>query len=82
MNTAMTEPEDATAAELQDATEPEGATESEDTENTGINQEHAEELAAADYQSRLEEFDNVDTTPVVSVPAPGEPGVVQMPKPE
>lgn len=48
--------------------------------NTGINQEHAEELANADYQSRLEEFDNVDTTPVVSVPTPGEPGTVEMPK--
>lgn len=52
-----------------------------DDATTGINQEHAEELASADYQARLKEFDNVDTTPVVSAPAPGEPGAVEMPKP-
>lgn len=52
-------------------------------ETTGINQEHAEELAAADYQKRMEEFDNADTaTPVVSPPSPGESGAVEMPKPQ
>lgn len=56
-------------------------TESEETTD-GINQEHAEELAATDYQARLREFDNVDSTPLVSVPAPGEPGHLEMPKPK
>jgi hypothetical protein len=57
-------------------TQPEG-----DDESTGINMEDAERRASADYQERLQEFDSVDSTPVVSVPATGEAGPVEMPKP-
>jgi hypothetical protein len=46
-----------------------------------INQEDAEQKASADYQERMQEFDNVETTPVVSVPSPGEAGKVEIPKP-
>ncbi|MGH3897323.1 MAG: hypothetical protein ACRDTA_03545 [Pseudonocardiaceae bacterium] len=34
----------------------------------GINEDQVEALATADYQTRLREFDNVETTPVVSLP--------------
>jgi hypothetical protein len=47
----------------------------------GINQEHAEELASADYQQRMEEFDNTETNaPLTTVPETGESGTVEMPK--
>jgi hypothetical protein len=52
-----------------------------DEETGGINEEHAEELASADYQKRMEEFDNTDSSvPVTTVPATGESGTVKMPK--
>jgi hypothetical protein len=56
----------------------------EETEETGgINEEHAEELASADYQQRMDEWDNADASkPVMTVPATGESGPVEMPKPE
>jgi len=56
----------------------------EETEETGgIDEEHAAELASADYQKRIEEFDNVESsTPVTTVPHTGESGTVEMPKPE
>jgi hypothetical protein len=54
-----------------------------DEETGGINEEHAEELASADYQKRMEEFDNTDSSvPVTTVPATGESGTVEMPKPQ
>jgi hypothetical protein len=49
-------------------------------ETDGINLEDAEKKAGADYQQRLQEFDNAETTPVVSVPSPGEAGKVEIPK--
>jgi hypothetical protein len=52
-----------------------------DDETTGINEEDAERRASADYQERIKEFDSVDTTPVITVPATGESGPVEMPKP-
>ena len=51
-----------------------------DDATSSIDQEDAQERASADYQQRLEEFDKVDSTPVVSVPATGESGTVEMPK--
>ena len=52
-----------------------------DEETGGVNEEHAEELASADYQERMQEFDNAETsTPVTTVPATGESGTVEMPK--
>ncbi|MBV8994412.1 MAG: hypothetical protein JO287_12125 [Pseudonocardiales bacterium] len=54
-----------------------------DEETGGLNEEHAEELASADYQQRMEEFDNVESSvPVTTVPQTGESGTVEMPKPE
>jgi hypothetical protein len=47
---------------------------------SGHNQEDAQERASADYQQRLEEFDNVDSTPVVTVPETGTSGTIEMPK--
>jgi hypothetical protein len=47
---------------------------------SGLNQEDAQERASADYQQRLEEFDNVDSTPVVTVPETGTSGTIEMPK--
>jgi hypothetical protein len=35
---------------------------------TKINEDQAEALLTADYETRLHEFDNVETTPVVSLP--------------
>lgn len=70
----MTEHDDAENAELDTQSESDEATD-------GINEEHAEELASADYQERIKEFDNVETsTPVTTVPATGESGTVEMPK--
>jgi hypothetical protein len=55
--------------------------ESDDDAAGGINVEHAEELASADYQQRMQEFDTVETsTPVTTVPETGESGTVEMPK--
>lgn len=56
----------------------------EETEETGgINEEHAEELAHKDYQGRMDEWDSADASkPVMTVPATGESGPVEMPKPE
>ncbi len=39
-------------------------------ETAGFNEEQAEEALAADYQTRLAEFDEVESVPVVSVPVP------------
>lgn len=36
--------------------------------STEVNEEQAEALLTADYQTRLREFENVETTPVVSLP--------------
>jgi hypothetical protein len=47
---------------------------------SGLNQEDAQERASADYQQRIEEFDNVDSTPVVTVPETGTSGTIEMPK--
>lgn len=70
----MTEHDGAENAEL-DA-QPES-----DEETGGINEEHAEELASADYQERIQEFDNVESSvPVTTVPETGESGKVEMPK--
>lgn len=80
----MTEPE---ATEATDDTELTAQSESDeaqsetDEETGGINEEHAEELASADYQQRMEEFDNVESSvPVTTVPETGESGTVEMPK--
>lgn len=35
---------------------------------TEINKDQAEALLTADYQTRLREFDKVETTPIVSLP--------------
>lgn len=51
-----------------------------DDATSSINLEDAEERASADYQQRIDEFDKVDSTPIVSVPATGESGTVEMPK--
>ena len=78
-NTDLTESAESTELNAQSASD---ESESEE-ENGGINEEHAEELASADYQERMEEFDNVDSSvPVTTVPATGESGTVEMPKPE
>jgi len=59
------------SAELENA-EPENAEPESDDATSSINLEDAEERASADYQQRIEEFDKVDSTPIVSVPATGE----------
>jgi hypothetical protein len=89
---AMTDTEGAENTELTDSaentelnaqSESDEAQSESDEENGGLNEEHAEELASADYQKRMEEFDNVDSSvPVTTVPATGESGTVEMPKPE
>lgn len=63
-----------------ESAEPESAEPESDDATSSINLEDAEERASADYQQRIEEFDKVDSTPVVSVPATGESGTVEMPK--
>jgi hypothetical protein len=80
----MTEPEATEApenTELNAQSESDEAQSETDEETGGINEEHAEELASADYQKRMEEFDNVDK-PVTTVPDTGESGTVEMPKPQ
>ena len=71
----MTETSGTENAELNEQSE------SEDDATGGINEEHAEELASADYQQRMEEFDNTESSkPVTTVPETGESGTVEMPK--
>jgi hypothetical protein len=79
----MTETEGTENTELDaqsETSETSESTESTD-ETTSIDMEDAERRASADYQERIKEFDSVDSTPVVSVPATGESGPVEMPKP-
>jgi hypothetical protein len=76
----MTETEGTENTELNAQSESSESPESND-ETTSINMEDAERRASADYQERIKEFDNVDSTPVVSVPHTGESGTVEMPKP-
>jgi hypothetical protein len=83
----MTDTEGAENTELTESAELNAQSESDESESDeetgGINEEHAEELASADYQERMEEFDNVESSvPVTTVPATGESGTVEMPKPE
>ena len=73
----MTETEGTENTELDAQSETSESTD----ETTGIDMEDAERRASADYQERIKEFDSVDSTPVVSVPATGESGPVEMPKP-
>lgn len=63
-------------------TEHEGTENAElNTETGGIDLEDAEAKASADYQQRIEEFDNVESsTPITKVPNTGESGTVKMPK--
>jgi hypothetical protein len=79
----MTETEGTENTELDAQSETSETSEtSESTDETaGIDMEDAERRASADYQERIKEFDSVDSTPVVSVPATGESGPVEMPKP-
>lgn len=87
---AMTDTEGAENTDLTDSaqnTELNAQSESDESDSDeatgGLNEEHAEELASADYQQRMEEFDNVESSvPVTTVPATGESGTVEMPKPE
>jgi hypothetical protein len=87
---AMTDTEGAENTELTgtaENTEVNAQSESDESESDeatgGTNEEHAEELASADYQQRMEEFDNVESSvPVTTVPATGESGTVEMPKSE
>jgi hypothetical protein len=76
----MTETEGTENTELDAQSETSETSESTD-ETAGIDMEDAERRASADYQERIKEFDSVDSTPVVSVPATGESGPVEMPKP-
>jgi hypothetical protein len=78
-NTELTESAENTELNAQSESD-----ESESDEETGgLNVEHAEELASADYQQRIEEFDNVESpVPVTTVPETGESGKVEMPKSE
>ncbi len=58
----MTNPEDTHQdAEL----DPESSTEE---ATADVNEKPSEEVATADYQTRLREFDNVESVPVVSLP--------------
>jgi hypothetical protein len=75
-NTELNAQSESSESDAELHTQPEG-----DDETTGINTEDAERRASADYQERIKEFDSVDSTPVVSVPATGESGPVEMPKP-
>jgi hypothetical protein len=75
-NTELNAQSESSESDAELDTQPEG-----DDETTGINIEDAERRASADYQERIKEFDSVDSTPVVSVPATGESGPVEMPKP-
>jgi hypothetical protein len=76
-NTELNAQSDSSDSDAELNTQSEG-----DDETTGgINIEDAERRASADYQERIKEFDSVDSTPVVSVPATGESGTVEMPKP-
>jgi hypothetical protein len=75
-NTELNAQSESSESDAELDTQPDG-----DDETTGINIEDAERRASADYQERIKEFDSVDSTPVVSVPATGESGPVEMPKP-
>ena len=78
-NTELTESAENTELNAQSESD-----ESESDEATGgLNVEHAEELASTDYQQRMEEFDNAESSvPVTTIPETGESGRVEMPKPE
>ncbi|MDQ4011294.1 MAG: hypothetical protein M3228_11525 [Actinomycetota bacterium] len=67
----MTEPE---ATQQDTELNPEAATDETtadgDDETAGFDAEAAQEGVTAEYQERLQEFDQVESTPVVSVPVP------------
>lgn len=65
----MTNPESSQQdAELNPESPPDEMTAGVDDETAGFDEEAAEEAVTADYQTRLSEFDNVESVPVDSVP--------------
>jgi len=69
-----------TDAETAENTELDAQSESDDA-IPSINEEDAEAKASADYQQRMDEWDNVDASkPITTVPETGESGTVEMPK--
>lgn len=76
----MTDAETAENTELDAQSESDARSES-DEAIPSINEEDAEAKASADYQKRMDEWDNVDASkPITTVPETGESGTVEMPK--